>query len=371
MDTLETLITQLSQLQETGAHDLLITPLEALLKGIEAYRFEDFFPAVLQWQMATCVELWASTASALKLDDEVCLSRLAHWIELFELWHNLEDITRAVPESWNVASWMSQQLASGECEGAWWVVRSLLKMRVAQERVELFLEEVPLHTLAYTAVITISKSFRKKSEAAQALGVIEDWLATKEGPYIGGLEEITEERRRQMKRRGDAPSALLQEMWRDFDTSPSTKLLKALRKASEEMQEEVDTRALNAVNDPTRWSIAFAAEGAASDTFAAHIVAQDIEALSASSSYTLEDAAKKLKKRWPAAAVLTYAALGVRHVARGKAKYYDMSVSAFRQARALFMELDQAKHWEVLFEQVCSEHGRKHSFMPSFRELAP
>jgi tetratricopeptide (TPR) repeat protein len=218
----------------------------------------------------------------------------------------------------------------------------------------------------------IAKLYRKRRKQQEALSWIEKGLKLKKGKRWRNESSyrLEEMKRDLLKKTGKGEDAL-KSAWESFQSVPSSYTYQELMKyVPKTDRAEWHAKSMAVVDGVVLYAfIDICVKTKEWDRLAQRILQSESEELESISHYTTESAAKRLTRTCPEAAAKVYAALGMRILDSGKSKYYNAALDHFASAKKLYEKAGRNEVWQQLVDRVCSEHGRKYSFMPGFELL--
>lgn len=379
-DRLDGLATDVGRLVDAGVYEKSRRLSEMILYGLESLIYDYFCPEEARYPAASAVEQWLRSLNALgesKFDPDRTAGHLMRWLEYFELHLRDKRVVAALPEAMErpLIDELEQFLASDgeEYRRASWergALSLLTELRSRRDELDLLWERLSPDLLNQDAVEAIADWWVKQGDISRAIEVSEAWLQHAESTSSRVMTSRVEQRHRQLLSESGRGNEAIDQLWNSFTDNPMARTLRELLElAPPELRDDFRDRAVDIVEEP-HVLVKMAAEFEPFDSLVRRIEETDLDELRDVSSWTLQEAAPNLKSEWPETAAKVYTALGWRHVDRGKAKYYHLSVEAFEEARDLYRKLGREDVWQQVVDEVSSEHGRKYKFMPGFRRIA-
>lgn len=357
---------KLKELASGGSDQLASELIFELMKTLEAAKDDYSCPDEVSCVASDAIEAWIEFIPL----NEARLHQVSDWVEDFELeWSLGRLLERAPPEAASLLDdWLEWALSIGKTKISEQLSDHLCERSLRASDIDTLLQRVPIGCIATRHALSIIKGLEAREASKKALGFIDVWLSTHPSSFDKGEVEVAQRRLMSEAGHPDQAKAFL---WKSFDARPMGGLLDEILQGGDQQLIEKASARIAKVGVSDLFQIG--ASSRPHEMIAAHILSMDVESMSRSvSSWTLEKIADRYLTEdgtFDRVAAALYAALGWRHVNRGKAKYYSHSLKAFGQAKALYLKLDEQARWLEIFKKVEAIHGRKYSFMPSFKRL--
>lgn len=348
--------------------------LETILFGLEGVIFDYFCPDDVATAASDALESWLRSIGELtphELDASQAARKCTRWIKSFDLYWEFARLLEHLPAIMEapLVDELERHILDVERRRSSHddrLLNILTALRKQRGEIELLWERLTTDVLDEDAIDTLALWWMNNSEFERALHIVDEWIQ-----HNGSRTPLRiDQRRRQLLAHLGRTDEALDELWRRFESYPSARVFaELLDLAPQDEHDQLRARAINVAADNANALVDLASELPPCELLAAALEATPFDELCRVSSWTLQDAAPNLESQWPRAAVQLYTALGMRHVDRGKPKYYGLSIDAFEKAFELYRALDQLDQWENVAAQITAEHGRKYTFMPGFRAI--
>ncbi|SPE34178.1 conserved hypothetical protein [Candidatus Sulfopaludibacter sp. SbA3] len=251
---------------------------------------------------------------------------------------------------------------------------TLRKLYLAQKNVAAYIALTGQTGLTAQDCHALATIFVTRRKPEEALAWVERGIALdREKPHgvtRAGFE-LTRIHRELLTKLGRGNEAI-QAAWADFLEEPDKyayeELMKLVPRAERTVWHE---KAMDAAKGPDlRSLIELFLETKETERLAELVRGATGKALSETTHYATEPAAKKLERAHPDLAARLWRAQGMRIVDGGKSKYYDAVISNFERAHRCYERAGLAAEWEDTVRQMRASHHRKAGFMARFEALA-
>lgn len=350
-----------------------------LLEALQAAGFEYWHHYDVEVAALGVLERWLSSEKPLGLalhEPTKAVAVLMEWIAHFDLktWLNrlvvgVDLRAREVLLSALVSEATALGPPKGYGDNKW--AGALRVARLEYDEVDELLDDLPVAYWSSHEMDKIFEHLATRDDPQRSLELAEQWLRAyeeREGEPAPSWSSVRVHHRAflsQLGRGAEAIGVLLDSL----KARPSADHFLEIEKLAGDTQPEVVEEALGHVAKKIGALLGVTSKSP-SPAVAKHVATYSVDALRVVSSRRLEPAASALLPDHPEAAANVFAALGCRHVDRGKGKYYHLAHDAFETARDLYLGQGRKPEWDRIVVDVVSDHGRKYSFMPTFRRIA-